>query len=60
MIEKIIELARFMHEEYENAAREYGWITQKTTRCDFDDLPEANKRTMMLVALRVYKKFGIK
>jgi hypothetical protein len=48
-------LARFMHEEHENSARQFGLVTPESARVDFDDLPEANKKTMLMVALRVWK-----
>jgi hypothetical protein len=39
--------ARALHEAYEKAAKEEGWKTQESCRVDFDDLPEANRRTML-------------
>jgi len=53
---EVYELAKFMHEEYENSARLFGWITQETTRVDFDALPEAHKKTMLSLAFKVFKK----
>ena len=51
----INKLARYMHEEYENAAKHFGWNTQESTKVAFDDLPEANKRLMVHIA---YKTIG--
>jgi len=51
MIEVDIEdLARYMHEKYEESAKHLGWDTQKSCKVSFDDLPEANKQTMLRLA----------
>ena len=55
--EAIIELAKFMHDEYEKAAWSLGWDTQKSCQVPFDDLPQKNKDTMMFVAEKVNKKY---
>lgn len=44
------ELARFMHDKYEEVAREKGWATQEKCRVSFDQLPQANRETMIAVA----------
>lgn len=44
---KDIELARMFHETYEDVARGLDWNTQESCRVEFDDLPEANKATMI-------------
>lgn len=46
----IYELAKFMHEEYENSARLFGWESQEKCRVPFNELPEANMKTMLSVA----------
>jgi len=49
-------MAIFLHEEYENAAKQMGWETQEKCRVPFGSLPEENQKTMLLVALRVNKE----
>ena len=44
------EIARLLHDEYEKAAKEEGWHTQKRCRVKFNDLPDANKRVMLRIA----------
>jgi hypothetical protein len=39
-------LCRVQHEAYELAAIENGWATQVASRVEWDDVPEANKKTM--------------
>ena len=46
----VYELAKFLHIEYENSARLFGWGSQEVCRVPFDELPEANKKTMLSVA----------
>lgn len=55
--EDVLKLAMFMHEEYENAARLYGWATQEKTRVPFESLPLANAKTMLHVAYQMIKYF---
>ena len=43
--ERIVEWAKRFHVEYEYQAKRFGWESQ--TPVDFDDLPEANKQTML-------------
>ena len=43
------EMAKWFHEQYEQAAKTNNWETQKSCRVDFIDLPKENQRTMMLV-----------
>jgi len=42
---RIVEWARRFHVEYEYQAKRFGWKSQ--TPVDFDDLPEANRQTML-------------
>ena len=44
------ELAMFMHDKYEYYAVKNGWKTQAQCRVAFNDLPDANKNTMICVA----------
>ncbi len=50
-----VELAKFMHDTYEEAAKKEGWETQERTRVEFDALPEENKMTMIRTAAFVLK-----
>ena len=50
-------LAKWMHDEYEEIAKEKGWETQKRSRVNFEDLPEENKKTMITLAERIIIKF---
>jgi hypothetical protein len=43
-------VARQDHVFYNRAAEHVGWETQEVTRVDFDDLPEVNRRVMVLKA----------
>lgn len=45
------ELAEWLHERYEIHAKNKGWETQKVCQVPFDDLPKANKETMLAVAM---------
>ena len=51
------ELAQFIHAEYEKSAAAAGWTTQKTCQVDFDNLPGANKVTMLKVADAIRQKY---
>lgn len=51
--------AEYLHEEYEAAAADAGWDTQDGTSVDFDELPEANRETMLGLARRVSRRFLI-
>lgn len=46
--EMVERAARAGHEAYETAALAEGWETNKSCRVDFDSLPDANKRTMLV------------
>ena len=58
MKNKIYELANFMHREYERFAQKTSWETNKNCRVTFDNLPEANKKTMLLVAESILEKIS--
>ena len=51
-----IELARFMHNTYEIIAKVAGWKTQKICKVKFNDLPEANKKTMYNLAIAIIQR----
>jgi len=56
MKEKIKELARFIHNTYEEISREVGWKTQTDCRVTFDELPTKNKIVMIRIAKTLYKR----
>lgn len=49
----IQELAKFMHDEYEKAAKFCGWETQEKTKVEYEELPKENKEVMLIVAEKV-------
>jgi hypothetical protein len=49
-------LAEFMHYNYEELSKKFGWQTQKRTRVSFDKLPAENKTVMYCLAERVYNE----
>jgi hypothetical protein len=65
MIEEMVipiglkELAEYLHNQYEIFSKQQGWETQKECRVKFDDLPEANKRVMCLVATSIIQRFQL-
>lgn len=48
-----IELAKWLHDNYEEVAKEQNWNTQENCKVEFDTLPDANKRTMIEIADRL-------
>ena len=48
-----IELAKWLHENYEAVAKDENWNTQQSCKVEFDTLPDANKRTMIEIADRL-------
>ena len=48
-----IELAKWLHDNYEAVAKEQKWNTQQSCKVEFDTLPDANKRTMIEIADRL-------
>ena len=48
-----IELAKWLHNNYEEVAKEHNWNTQEKFKVEFDTLPDANKRTMIEIADRL-------
>ena len=42
--------AAFIHDMYERAARDAGWVTQAASRCLWRDVPEANKDATRAIA----------
>ena len=56
MKNKTEELANFIHLEYERFSQKCGWDTNDKCKVAFDDLPEANKKTMLYVAESILEK----
>lgn len=52
-----LELAKWLHNNYEEIAREKKWETQKSFKVEFDDLPKENKDTMISLADRIINNF---
>jgi len=52
-------LAEWLHDNYEELAKANDWQTQEITRVKFDDLPQANKNTMLALADRLHNTFLI-
>lgn len=48
-----IELAKWLHDNYEAVAKEQNWNTQQNCKVEFNTLPDANKRTMIEIADRL-------
>ena len=46
-------LAQFFHDTYEHHAKAEGWNTQQGCKVEFDNLPEANRRTMIKTCMDV-------
>ena len=48
-----IELAKWLHDNYEEVAKQQGWNTQEKCKVEFATLPDANKQTMIDIAGRL-------
>ena len=48
-----MELAKWLHDNYETVAKDEKWNTQQSCKVEFDTLPDANKRTMIEIADRL-------
>ena len=53
------DLAKWLHENYEQIAKVKKWNTQEITKVSFDELPIENKETMLELAKRLQTTFGI-
>lgn len=47
------ELAKWLHDNYEEIEKKQNWNTQQSCKVEFDNLPDANKRTMIDIADRL-------
>jgi len=50
------ELAKWLHDNYEEISRSVGWNTQKDCKVEFEDLPKENKLVMLKIAGRIFKR----
>tara|TARA_Y100000034_G_C6748161_1_gene332383 strand:+ start:27 stop:227 length:201 start_codon:yes stop_codon:yes gene_type:complete len=48
-----IELAKWLHDNYEEIAKKENWDTQKSCKVEFENLPIANQITMIELAGRL-------
>ena len=48
-----IELAKWLHDNYEDVSKKNNWNTQENCKVEFDALPDANKQTMIEIAGRL-------
>ena len=48
-----IELAKWLHDNYEEVAKDKEWNTQENCKVEFNTLPDANKQTMIEIAERL-------
>jgi metal-sulfur cluster biosynthetic enzyme len=47
------QLAKWLHDNYEEVAKEKEWNTQENCKVEFNALPNANKQTMIEMAERI-------
>jgi hypothetical protein len=47
------ELAKWLHDSYEEIAKSKNWETQKKCKVEFEDLPKENKNTMLELSKRI-------
>ena len=52
-IENHLQLAEWLHDTYEELAKEKGWETQERTKVPFDKLPMENKKVMFAIAVKI-------
>jgi hypothetical protein len=50
------ELAKWLHDNYEEISKKVGWTTQKSCKVEFEDLPKENKLVMVKIAGRIFKR----
>ncbi len=55
---KTEELAKWLHDSYEEIAKRKNWNTQKSCKVEFKDLPEENKSVMLSMARRIHKNLN--
>ena len=52
---KTNELAKWLHDSYEEIAKNKKWNTQESCKVEFEDLPLENKSVMISLARRIHK-----
>jgi len=52
---KTEELAKWLHDNYEEFSKKTGWRTQDNCQVEFEKLPEENKKVMLKMARRIHK-----
>lgn len=52
---KTEELAKWLHDSYEEIAKKKKWNTQKKCKVEFEDLPIENKLVMISMARKIHK-----
>ncbi len=50
------ELAKWLHDNYEEISKRVGWNTQNKCKVEFEDLPIENKSVMIKIAGRIHKR----
>lgn len=53
---KTEELAKWLHDNYEELAKKNKWNIQKSCKVEFENLPEENKKVMLSMARRIHKR----
>ena len=57
---EVLSMAIWLHDYYEQFAKEVGWQTQKGTSVHFKDLPEKNQEVMLKLAEVVINKMDFR
>lgn len=52
------EIAEWLHDRYEMFSAMEGWDTQELTKVPFNDLPDANKRVMIMMGIALAQHIG--
>jgi len=53
---KTEELAKWLHDNYEDLTKKNKWDTQKSCKVEFEDLPDENKKVMLSMVRRIHKR----
>lgn len=53
LLNQEIEVATWLHDNYEEIAKSKNWNTQDSCKVEFDSLPEENKKVMLEMAKRI-------
>ena len=52
---KVEELAKWLHDNYEEISKKHGWDTQIKCKVEYADLPPKNKLVMLSMARKIHK-----